>query len=127
MLLKSLLNRKKPMFWPMMIHSGKVSSGWYPCEDYPIWLDCVKKVIRKYRADADIVFWTYNWGWAPEEARVKLVKRLPTDISVEATFEMFEKWVYDGAVGRCDDYTLSFEGPPVRLWQLHRWVSLCMP
>ncbi len=93
------------------IPTGKVSSGWYPCEDYPIWLDCVKKIIRKYRADADIVFWTYNWGWAPEEARVKLVKSLPTDISVEATFEMFEKRVYDGAVGRCDDYTLSFEGP----------------
>lgn len=93
------------------IPTGKVSSGWYPCEDYPLWLNFIKKIIRKYKKDADIVFWTYNWGWAPEDARVKLIKSLPTDVSVQATFEMFEKRVYDGAVGRCDDYTLSFEGP----------------
>lgn len=93
------------------IPTGKVSAGWYPCGDYPIWLNLIKKVIRKHRADADIVFWTYNWGWAPEDARVKLIKSLPADVSMQATFEMFEKRVYDGAVGRCDDYTLSFEGP----------------
>lgn len=93
------------------IPTGKTSSGWYPCEDYPVWLNFIKKIIRKYKPDADIVFWTYNWGCQPEEARVKLIESLPTDVSVQATFEMFEKRVYDGAVGGCDDYSLAFEGP----------------
>ena len=93
------------------IPTGKKSSGWYPCEDYPVWLNFIKKIIRKYNPNADIVFWTYNWGWAPEDIRVKLIDSLPTDISLEATFEMFEKRVYDGKVGGCDDYSLSFEGP----------------
>lgn len=93
------------------IPTGKRSSGWYPCEDYPVWLNFIKKIIRKYNPDADIVFWTYNWGWAPEDARTKLIKSLPADVSVQATFEMFEKRMYGDAVGGCDDYTLAFEGP----------------
>ena len=93
------------------IPSGKPSSGWYPCCDYHIWLNLLKKVVRKYNPDADIVFWTYNWGYQPEEARVNLIKSLPTDISVQATFEMFEPRFYDDVEGRCTDYTLSFEGP----------------
>ncbi len=90
---------------------GKPSAGWYPCYDYPIWLNMVKKVVRKYRPDADIVFWSYNWGRQPEEARVKLIESLPTDISLQATFEMFEERQYGDVIGRCCDYTLSFEGP----------------
>lgn len=93
------------------IPTGKYTPGWYPCEDYPIWINLIKKVIRKYRADADIVLWTYNWGFQPEEARVKLIEKLPTDISLQATFEMFEPMRYDNTVGFCEDYTLSFAGP----------------
>ena len=93
------------------IPAGKPSSGWYPCYDYPIWLNLLKKVVRKYNADADIVFWSYNWGGQPEEARVELIKNLPTDISLQATFEMFEPKFYGDIEGRCCDYTLSFEGP----------------
>ncbi len=93
------------------IPAGKPSAGWYPCYDYPVWLNMVKKVVRKYRPDADIVFWSYNWGRQPEEARVKLIESLPTDISLQATFEMFENRQYDNLTGVCCDYTLAFEGP----------------
>lgn len=93
------------------IPAGKPSSGWYPCFDYPIWLNLLKKVVRNHKPDADIVFWSYNWGKQPEEARVKLIENLPTDISLQATFEMFEPRYYDGVRGACADYTLSFEGP----------------
>ncbi len=97
--------------WVDGIPSGKPSSGWYPCYDYPIWLNLLKKVVRKYNKDADIVFWSYNWGSQPEEARVKLIESLPTDISLQATFEMFEPKFYGDIEGRCCDYTISFEGP----------------
>ena len=93
------------------IPSGKVSSGWYPCEDYPVWLNLVKSKVRKYNPKADIVFWTYNWGYHPEEARVKLIESLPTDISLQATFEMFEPRNFGKSTVHCADYTLSFEGP----------------
>ena len=93
------------------IPTGKVTAGWYPCEDYPVWLNFLKKIIRKYNPDADIVFWTYNWGWQPYEARIKLIESLPTDISLLATFEMYEPRKYGDVKGRCDDYTLAFEGP----------------
>lgn len=93
------------------IPAAKPSSGWYPCEDYPVWLNLLKRVIRRHNHDADIVFWTYNWGYQPEEARIKLIEHLPTDISLMVTFEMFEKKQLNKLFGNCSDYTLSFEGP----------------
>ncbi len=87
------------------------SPGWWPCTDYPQWLDLLKKTVRRYNPELDIVFWTYNWGWAPEADRLALIRSLPTDISLQATFEMFENVVKEGIVTRCVDYTASFEGP----------------
>ena len=87
------------------------SPGWWPCTDYPQWLNLLKRILRKYNPDLDIVFWTYNWGWAPEGDRLALIRSLPTDISLQATFEMFEDVEKDGIVTRCVDYTASFEGP----------------
>jgi hypothetical protein len=85
--------------------------GWWPCRDYPQWLDMVKGVLRKYSPELDVVFWTYNWGWAPEQDRLALIRSLPTDISLQATFEMFENIEKNGIMTRCVDYTASFEGP----------------
>ena len=71
-----------------------------------------KKVIRREKPDADIVFWTYNWGWAPEEDRLRLINRLPTDISLLVTFEMFENLPTEyGIIERVYDYSVGFAGP----------------
>ncbi len=93
------------------IPGGKPSSGWWPCEDYPIWLNVVKKSIYKYNPDCEILFWTYNWGYQPEEYRLKLIENLPEDVILLVTFEMFHPVKYEHSVGFCCDYTLSFEGP----------------
>ncbi len=85
--------------------------GWWPCRDYPQWLNLVKGIMRKYNPDLDVVFWTYNWGWAPAQDRIALINSLPTDISLEVTFEMFENIVKNGITTRCVDYTASFVGP----------------
>lgn len=87
------------------------SPGWWPCTDYPQWLDLLKGIIRRYNPEADIVFWTYNWGWAPEPDRLALIRSLPPDITLQATFEMFEEIEKNGILTRCVDYTVSFEGP----------------
>ena len=90
------------------IPTGKPTAGWFPCNDYYKWINLLKTVVRKYRSDADIVFWTYNWGYAPEKERLELIDSLPTDISLMATFEMFEDRFVDGIRTSACDYTLSF-------------------
>jgi hypothetical protein len=96
---------------PDGLPQDKPSPGWWPCEDYPQWLNLLKRVIRRYSPQADIVFWTYNWGWTPEENRLALIRSLPSDITVQATFEMFEQRQRENITSVCVDYTLSFEGP----------------
>ena len=90
------------------IPNPKPTAGWIPCVDYPDWLARVKHAVRQYRADADIVFWTYNWGYCSEKERLELIDALPTDISLMATFEMFEEKLVDGVRTRAWDYTISF-------------------
>ena len=85
----------------------KPSPGWWPCCDYPEWIGLVKRVIRKYTPQADIVFWTYNWGWAPKSARLALLRALPADITLLVTFEMFEQVRHEQVTHVCVDYTLS--------------------
>ena len=86
--------------------------GWYPCYDYPKWVSMVRDVIREKDPKADIVFWTYNWSRAPEDARLELIRNLPKDISLQATFEIGDIiQISDTIVNRPADYTLSFVGP----------------
>ncbi len=94
-----------------VIPTGKPRPGWFPCNDYPQWVSLVRDSVRKYSPDADIVFWTYNWGWAPKKERIELIENLPTDISLLVTYEMFETYKKDGITEYCSDYTLAFEGP----------------
>lgn len=89
----------------------KPRPGYWPCEDYPIWLNAVKKAVYRHKADADIVFWTYNWGCVDREARINLIRNLPSDVSLMVTFEMFESYKMDGFVQTVADYTIAFEGP----------------
>ncbi|MGI8913850.1 MAG: hypothetical protein ACR2JY_08710, partial [Chloroflexota bacterium] len=79
--------------------------------DYPQWLNLLKRVIRQHSPEADIIFWTYNWGYAPEEDRLALIRNLPTDITLQVTFEMFEQRQHEGITNVCVDYTASFVGP----------------
>jgi hypothetical protein len=91
--------------------SDKPNPGWWPCADYPEWVSLVADVCREHNPDLQIVFWTYNWGWAPEAERLELLESLPSDITVQATFEMFEPIEHDGVTNMCVDYTAAVAGP----------------
>ena len=93
------------------IPTGKVSPGWWPCSDYPEWITMIRDAVRKKSDTCEVIFCTYNWGYAPEEDRVKLLNALPTDISVCATFDMFEQYKVGNIVENVWDYSLSFVGP----------------
>lgn len=94
-----------------VVPSGKLRPGWYPCFDYPRWLNMVKGIIRKYNPDADIVLWSYNWARQSESARIALIDNLPTDVSLLATYSRPDIIEFDGVKTLLADYTLSFEGP----------------
>ena len=84
----------------------------YPCSDYPEWLQGVKRAINRYSPNAEIVFWTYNFGSQPVDARMSLLRKMPKDISLLVTFEMFEPSVKsNGLKSRVCDYSLSDPGP----------------
>ena len=89
----------------------KPTPGWWPCVDYPDWLELIKKSIRKAKPDAEIIFWTYNWGYVNEEDRINLIEKLPTDISLLVTFEMFEKYKLGRTQVMGCDYSLAVAGP----------------
>jgi len=91
--------------------SGKPHPGWWPCRDFPQWVALIKKVMRKHNPAAEVVFWTYNFGWAPEKKRLGLIRKLPADISLLVTFEMFEQIKHAGVTHVTVDYTISFPGP----------------
>lgn len=93
------------------IPDGTVSPGWYPCNDYPQWLSLVRDSIRAVKPDADVVFWTYNFGYVDREARVALLRSLPTDISLLVTYEMFDTYEMGNGRGMVMDYTISHVGP----------------
>ena len=93
------------------IPTGKCTPGWWPCSDYAEWVDLIKKVARKYNSELDVVLSTYNWGYAPEKDRIALINRLPQDVSINVTWDMFEQVHMGNSVQDGVDYSLNFVGP----------------
>ena len=93
------------------IPTGKCTPGWWPCNDYPQWIELIKKVARRHCPNILVSFSTYNWGYAPEEDRIALIDKLPTDIQVQATWDMFEQRQMGNSVQDGVDYSLNFVGP----------------
>ena len=86
--------------------------GWFPCSDYPAFVTLVRDVIRRQKPDADIILWSYNWGFQPKDLRLRLIRNLPKDITLLVTYDMFEVFVGEnGERYKVDDYSLSYEGP----------------
>ena len=93
------------------IPTGKCTPGWWPCYDYAEWVSLIHKVAKRHCPNIQLSFSTYNWGYAPEEDRIALIDRLPTDITVQATWDMFEQRQMGNTVQDGVDYSLNFVGP----------------
>ena len=46
-----------------------------------------------------------------KEARIALINSLPKDVTLQATFEMFQSYKHGDTMSTVCDYTLAFEGP----------------
>lgn len=93
------------------IPTGKYSPGWWPCSDYPEWVELIKNTVRRVKPSAEIIFCTYNWGFAPEADRLNLINHLPTDITLMPTWDMFQQIPCGASVEDVVDYSLAFVGP----------------
>jgi len=93
------------------VPSSKPTSCDWPSRDYPEYLSFLSRIIRAKNPDADIVFWTYNFGTAPEEATKKLIRALPTDITLLVTFENWMDYPLEDVNAKVLDYTIAQIGP----------------
>ena len=91
---------------------GKPCNGFYPTLEWIPWLEKVTRVSRKYRPDLEFLFWTYNWYWAAEDVRLKLLEKIPTNITLHVTFEMGDVPVRKlGVDTMVQDYSITRPGP----------------
>ncbi len=98
--------------WRESLQDEKSSPGWFPCRDYPQFVSLLRDVIRSHSPGTEIVFWTYNWGYEKQELREELLRNVPTDITLMATFEMFEEIDIAPEIREITtDYTLWQIGP----------------
>lgn len=93
------------------IVKDKPNPGWWPCYDYPQLLTMIQNALKKAKPEAELVLWSYNWGKRPVESRLELIRNLPEGITLEVTFEMFERLEREGVPDKIADYALYFEGP----------------
>ena len=84
----------------------------FPVSDYPDWLNFVKRIIRRYSPEADVILWSYNWGGTSAASRKALVDILPEDVSLLVTFERYERLpAPEGVHETATDYTICYPGP----------------
>ncbi|MBO5724952.1 MAG: hypothetical protein J6S58_09015, partial [Lentisphaeria bacterium] len=93
------------------IPETKPSPGWYPCYDYPAYLDCIAKAVHKVKPEAEVIFETYNWGYAPPEIRKKFLQSVPKEIIISICYEIFAQKKLGNLHTPVMDYTISTSGP----------------
>ena len=93
------------------IPTGKMAPGWWPCEDYPRFAAMVQNAVKKANPNAFVIVCSYNWGYAPEKERIELLNALPDGVRFMSTWDMFHRYMRDGASFYIADYTLQFDGP----------------
>ena len=71
------------------IPDTRPSPGWYPCYDYPAYLKRVQDAIHKVNPDLEVIFNTYNCGWASADLRKDFLSKMPKGLTIHATFDIF--------------------------------------
>ena len=98
--------------WQESLKDEKSSPGWFPCCDYPQFVSLLRDVVHSHNPETEVVFWTYNWGYEEQDVREELLRNVPDDFTMMATFEMFEKVEIAPEITEiATDYTLWQIGP----------------
>ena len=93
------------------IPDTRPSPGWYPCYDYPAYIQCIEKAVHKVKPTAEIIFSTYNWGYTPLEVRKKFLENFPKRVTLSVTYEIFSQRKLGKLHTPVMDYTISAVEP----------------
>ncbi len=93
------------------IRDTRPSPGWYPCYDYPAYLSRIRDAVHNVNKDIEVIFSTYNWGWAPYEVRKKFLEGFPKGITLQITYEIFKQNRRGPLACPVMDYTISAVEP----------------
>ena len=91
--------------------SVKQLTGYYPSSDYPAYIRKISDTVHREAPDAEMIFNTYNWGWAPLEARKKFLDGLPHDVTLQVTYDIFKLNHRGGLACPVMDYSIFAEEP----------------
>lgn len=93
------------------IPDTRPAPGWYPCSDYPAYIQGIEKAVHKVAPGAKVCFSTYNWGWAPLEIRKNFLDNFPEKVSLSVCYEIFSRKTLEGLRTPVMDYTISETEP----------------
>lgn len=81
-------------------------TGYYPNSDYPAYLAKLSDAIHKAAPEAEVIFNTYNWGWAPLGPRKKFLEEMPGSVSLQVTYDIFKRNDSHGLKRPLMDYSI---------------------
>ena len=93
------------------IPDTRPSPGWYPCSDYPAYIQCIERAVHKFNPQTSVSFSTYNWGYAPLELRKRFLDNFPENVTLSVCFEIFSQRTLEGFHTPVMDYTMSADKP----------------
>ena len=93
------------------IPDTRPSPGWYPCKDYPAYIQCIERAVHKFKPTAEVQFGTYNWGYAPLELRKRFLRNYPKNVVLSVCYEIFSQRELEGLHTPVMDYTISASEP----------------
>ena len=93
------------------IPDTRPSPGWYPCYDYPAYVQRIVDAVHRVKPDAEVILNTYNWGYTPAELRKEFLEKVNKDVTIHVTYDIFKTDIREGLTCPVMDYSISADVP----------------
>ena len=93
------------------IPDTRPSPGWYPCADYPAYLQGIADAVHAVKPEAQVIFSTYNWAYETPARRREFLEKMPKSLCLTVCYENTYPRTLEGLRTPVMDYTLSADEP----------------
>ena len=93
------------------IPDTRPSPGWYPCYDYPAYVQRIVTAVHNVKPDAEVILNTYNWGYTPAELRKAFLEKVNKNVTIHVTYDIFKTDIIEGLTCPVMDYSISADVP----------------
>ena len=93
------------------IPDTRPSPGWYPCYDYPAYIQRIVTAVHNVKPEAEIILNTYNWGYTPAELRKAFLEKVDKNVTIHVTYDIFKTDIIEGLTCPVMDYSISADVP----------------